>query len=116
MTTEPGRPGRARHRTSPLELRLYVAALLAALYTIAWRAIGGHAAVTESASVPPPAPAPSQPPRLVWLDSLPPGMRPAVALPAGWRLASDARPASSQPAQVVRVPGRRAPRVRTRSS
>lgn len=108
MTTE------RRQRMSSLELRLYVAALLAAVYTISWRAIGGHAPATELpiATVP----ATSEPRRFVWIDRLPPSMRPAVVLPAGWQLASEPQSSFAPPERVVRVPSRRVPRVRTRSS
>jgi hypothetical protein len=108
---------RARVRVSPLELRLYVAALLAAVYTISWRAIGGHAPATEPAIAS--APPTSQPQRYVWIESMPPDLRPAITPPAGWQLASQQQvsPAqSAQPARVIHVPNRRVPRVRTRSS
>lgn len=115
MTTERRQPNReARLRVSPLELRLYMAALLAAVYTISWRAIGGHAPATVSPIAT--APTASEPPRIVWIDSLPPAMRPAVALPAGWQRGSEPQASSTQPARVVRVPSRGVPRVRTRSS
>ena len=104
MTTE---RGKARHRTSTMEMRLYVVALLAAVYTMSWRAIGGHAPATEL--VVNSSPMPSEPQRFVWLESLP-----SVTLPAGWQLAS--HQTSTPPARVVHVPTRRAPRVRTRSS
>lgn len=89
-------------RTSPLELRLYAIAVLAAVYTITWRAIGGH------------APAASEPEsRFVWIDTLPPPQQPAVALPTGWQRAEVATPRSTG---LVHVPAPRAPRMRTRSS
>ena len=121
MTTEPRPPRRgARLRTSPLELRLYMAALLAAVYTISWRAIGGHASATAPPIATAPPPPPSEPPRFIWIDSLPPDLRPAVALPPGWQRAPEPRAAASafstQPARAVHVPSRGAPRVRTRSS
>lgn len=111
MTTKRRESNReARLRTSPLELRLYVAALLAAVYTISWRAIGGHGPVTEA----PIATAPTtEPQRFVWIDSLPDTVRPSVVPPAGWQLASDPRSSVAPPERVVRVPSRR---VRTRSS
>ena len=115
MTTEQRHaPPKARVRVSPLELRLYVAALLAAVYTISWRAIGGHAPATEPATVT--APTTSEPQRFAWIDSLPPVMRPAITLPAGWQLASEPQSSGSQPARIVRAPNRHVPRVRTRSS
>jgi len=97
MTTE----SRPRRGVSPLELRLYIVALLGAVYTISWRAIGGQAPVTESVA---------QEPQRVWIDELPPDARPPIMLPAGWQRADVV-----QPARVVRVPSR-APRMRTRSS
>jgi len=118
MTTERRHaPPKARPRVSPLELRLYVAALLAAVYTISWRAIGGQAPATEPvvASTPPT----SEPQRFVWIDSMPRDLRPAIALPAGWQLASQRQVSSTQNAQsarIIHVPNRRVPRVRTRSS
>lgn len=104
MTTE--RPARGTG-ASPLELRLYLVALLGVVYTIAWRAIGGEAA----APAPVATTATEPPPRFVWIDTLPADARPAVALPAGWQRAS-----ASDPPTRVSVPVRRAPRVRTRSS
>jgi hypothetical protein len=121
MTTEPGPPNRGpRVGVSALELRLYVAALLAAVYTLSWRAIGGQAQA-PAAPLPAPsiaiAPTTTAPQRIVWIDNLPPDMRPAITLPAGWQHASAAQPsATPQPARVVRVPTRRVHRVRTRSS
>ena len=118
MTTEHRNvSSKARVRVSPLELRLYVAALLAAVYTISWRAIGGHAPATEPAvaSTPPT----SEPQRVVWIDSMPPSLRPPISLPAGWQLASQQQVSPAQnalPARVIPIPNRRVPRVRTRSS
>ena len=89
MTTERRPPWL---RMTPLELRSYLVALLAAVYTIAWRAIGGTTPVTESTAAVKPEP------RTVWVDS------PSRAVQA----------APAQP--VVRAPIQRAPRVRTRSS
>ena len=116
MTTEhrPSNRG-SRLDVSPLELRLYIVALLGAIYTITWRAIGGQVPTTESPLVPPLAP--REPQRSVWIDNLPPDVRPTITLPPGWQRASEPRPSVAvQPARVVRVPGRHAPRVRTRSS
>jgi hypothetical protein len=113
MTTE-RKPNREAYvRLSALELRLYLAALLAAVYTISWRAIGGQAPAPEPPIATVPAP---EPRRFVWIDNLPPRMRPAVALPRGWQLASEPQPSYAPPERVVRVPSRRVPRVRTRSS
>jgi len=104
-----------RPRIGALELRLYAVALLAAVYTVAWRAIGGHAPAPASA----PAAAMEPPSReatpLVWIDRLPAETQPAIPLPAGWQRAS-AEPAAAPPTRIVRAPARRVPRVRTRSS
>jgi hypothetical protein len=115
MTTERHQPNReTRLRVSALELRLYVAALLAVIYTISWRAIGGHTPAPEPARAT--VPTTTEPQRFVWIDSLPPSMRPAIALPAGWQLVSEPQRSSTQPARIVRAPSQRVPRVRTRSS
>ncbi len=99
MTTE--------RRIGPVELRLYLVAVLGVVYTIAWRAIGGHAPTEDAPVVEPPSAT------TVWIDELPPGARPVIAMPPGWHRATEASPAT-QPARVVRVV--RSPRVRTRSS
>lgn len=92
MTTErrpvsPSAPVRAR----VLELRLYAAALLAAVYTLSWRAIGAHAPATERVAASPLPP--SEPQRFVSGDRTSPSVQPAI-----------------------HVPDRRVPRLRTRSS
>jgi hypothetical protein len=117
-TTMTDKPWRAAPRLalSPLELRLYAVAVLAAVYLVAWRAIAGGAS-----SNPPRAVAAAQPasgaPAAVWLDDLPQAQRPSLALPTGWRLASRGEPAvATTMPRVVRVPTPRALRVRTRSS
>ena len=115
MTTErAARIREPRIGMSSLEVRLYLTALLAAIYTISWRAIGGHAQPPAPAIAT--APAPSAPRHVVWLDSVPSLTRPAITLPAGWRLASEPQRSAAQPARVIRAPARRVPRVRTRSS
>ena len=116
MTTERRQPSREPLlRSSPLELRLYVAALLATVYTITWRAIA-DAPTTQAVLAT--APAPREPQRFVWIDSMPATARPVFALPVGWQLASapGASSGTAQPARVLRTPSRRVPRVRTRSS
>lgn len=90
---------------SSLELRLYLVAFLAVVYTISWSAIDRPPATSAE----PPEP------RFVWIDALPPQQRPAVALPAGWQLASEPKPAATPVPRVVRAP-KRVPRIRTRSS
>lgn len=106
MTTTEHRP--PRPRTTPLELRLYAVAVLAAVYTITWRAIGAHT---------------TAPPPVARVDTVLPAPPPVIALPAGWQLATQPAPAAaprvpavSQPARLVRPSTRRVPRVRTRSS
>lgn len=93
---------------SALELRLYLVTFLAVVYTISWSAIDPPAATSAELSARDP-----EPQRFVWIDALPPPQRPAVALPAGWQLASE--PAVTPAPRVVRAP-ERVPRVRTRSS
>jgi hypothetical protein len=121
MTTEhPDANRGVMRRASPLELRLYVVALLAAVYTITWRVIGGHASGTESTFAAAPRSTTNEPQRFVWIDSLPPTLRPRIAMPAGWQLVSEqssvAPESVAEPARVIRAPTRRVPRVRTRSS
>ena len=114
MTTERRQPS----RMSTLELRLYIAALLAVVYAISWRAIGGQASATAPAvETAPPIDEPQ--PRFVWIDQLPPSKQPAIALPPGWQRASETPrgvTASPQPSRVLRVANQRVRRVRTRSS
>jgi hypothetical protein len=93
MTEQPKR------RVSPLELRLYVAALLAVVYTISWRALRSPAAAYV------------EPQRFVWIGSMPPSARPTIVLPANWQLATQ-----SSTSRPTRSPNRRNLRVRTRSS
>lgn len=124
MTTEPSgdrtnntERKRGPARTSAFELRLYVVAILAAVYLVAWRTIA-----TPAKSVPidePPVPtatalAPAQ--RAVWLEDLPAAQRPQVAVPAGWHVVSRTTSAPAPRVQLVRVPASRPVRVRTRSS
>jgi hypothetical protein len=116
MTSERRDPKReARFRVTAFELRLYVAAFLAAVYAISLRAIGGHAPATEPTPVAAPIAGASQQ-RFVWLGSVPPETRPAIALPAGWEIVSERADSSSPRPHIVRTPNRRVPRVRTRSS
>lgn len=125
MTDEPR--ASPRIRITPLELRLYIVTLLAAVYVVAWRAIAGGAepsapsATPVAGQVPAAAPTPARP-AATWLEDLPPAQRPPLVAPAGWRVvsrdtvATTAPPATVRPApRVVRAPGRPL-RVRTRSS
>lgn len=116
MTDRPSRVA-PRLALSPLELRLYAVAVLAAVYLVAWRAIAGGGSPNPVA----PAAAAAQPASgastSVWLDNLPLAQRPSLALPPGWRLASRGEPAvATTTPRIVRVPTPRALRVRTRSS
>jgi hypothetical protein len=108
------RPARAapRIRASPLELRLYCVALLAAVYVVAWRSMsaGAPPSVAPVLAVETATPVA----RVVWLDELPPAQRPVLALPPGWRLAS--RGELTVAPVVARAPASRPVRVRTRSS
>jgi len=98
---------------TPLEGRLYIITMLAGIYLFAWRAITG----TTTPSVAPIADVAPVSSPVVWLDDLPVAKRPALLLPAGWRLASRGEPTITLPApRVVRAPASRPVRVRTRSS
>ena len=110
MTDRDGTRQGPRWRATPLELRAYVAAALAVIYTVAWRAIAAQPVVHATTAT-----ASAEPPRVIWFDRLPPLERPAIAIPAGWQIASEAQPAADR-SFVVRAPSRRIPRVRTRSS
>ena len=113
------RPRRTTPRLglSALELRLYLVAVLAGVYVLTFRAIGGGNGTSPSV---PAAPSPvSALPPAIWLDQLPAAQRPAVVPPPGWRLASRGESAAASPAPapvVVRAPASRPLRVRTRSS
>lgn len=98
-------------KLTAVEWRLYVVALLAAIYIVTWRVLerpnpGGEVANDTEAPLPasesppvqaaqtttrtttPPTTRPTTPatiaPRAVWLDQLPARDRPAVTPPAGW--------------------------------
>jgi len=124
MTTE---RKREPPRTSATELRLYVVAILAVVYLVAWRAIATSTTGTVDeapvpvASTPASAPAPAPAQRTVWIDDLPAEQRPQVVVPAGWHVVPHTSRTASTPAppprvQLVRVPASRTMRVRTRSS
>lgn len=104
------------------ELRLYVVAILAAVYTVSWRAITGSGALhgpneTPAAADEPAVPTDPAAPTAVWLDDLPAAERPPMVLPAGWRVVPrGTTPTLATPPRVVRVPAPRPLRVRTRSS
>ena len=90
-----------------LEGRLYIIAVLAAVYVATWRVLDRPAPAAERE----PRPARPAPAHAVWLDDLPAEQRRAVTAPPGWTIATRA----TAP-QVVRVPVQRPRRVRTRSS
>lgn len=120
MTTDPGggtrRPGPPVVTLSPGEWRLVLTTALATTYLAAWFAFGSTlpARVPPKTAEPRGAGAALDPASTVWLEELPQGQRPAVALPPGWRVAS--RDESAAAPRVARVAAGRAPRVRTRSS
>ncbi len=141
MTERTGaRPSRpSPPRGNALAWRLYIVTGLAALYVLAWRAVGGAHATRggapsepgdEPAIATPPQPVATRPRSTVWLDELPIAARAAITPPAGWRVLSRddlAAPApvlapvptstiTSAPPRVVRAPATRRLRVRTRSS
>ena len=88
--------------TTMTEWKLYVVALLAGVYLLAWRAVATPAPRAEAEPAPPPSAAPPI----------------AFEPPPGWQLVTRDRPAVRAPAptRVVRAPARRRVRVRTRSS
>lgn len=92
------------------EWRLYIVAAIAGVYVLVLSRVGPKPAVTPA----PEAAAPTTPARAVWLDELPADRRPAIVVPAGWRVA--ARTETIQPAAPAprRVATPR--RIRTRSS
>ena len=89
-------------RSGAREWRLYIVAAVAGVYILAWNRITSR----PKAEAPPP-------PRAVWLDELPSALRPAIAPPAGWRVAGRAETIAPIPR---RVPVANPPRIRTRSS
>ena len=91
-----------------LEGRLYIIAVLAAVYVATWRVLDRPAPMAER-EVQPARPAPAH---AVWLDDLPAEQRRPITAPPGWAIASRGATAP----QVVRVPVQRPRRVRTRSS
>lgn len=106
---------------SPLEWRLHLVTGLAIAYSVA--VVGIARSVPASDGAPSVAAEPTdraalRTPRATWYDAMPPGERPSIALPAGYRLAdgraidSSTIGAPSAPASV----GRRPVRIRTRSS
>jgi hypothetical protein len=107
------RPRTSRIAASPLELRLYVVAVLAGVYLLTWRSIAGAGAPTSAL---PAVPASPDARRVVWLDELPAARRPPLTVPPGWRVVSRDEPATTTPRPVVVRAATRPVRVRTRSS
>lgn len=98
-------------------LRLYLIALLAFAYLVAWWAFGMRP--RPSATAPEGSPPGSRPRLATWYEELPASEKPPITLPAGWRLA--ARPAEGPAVHPtgpvpVRVAPARPGRIRTRSS
>jgi hypothetical protein len=114
--TAPATPrAAARLAVTPLELRLYAVASLAAVYAVAWLLVWRSPGPASDAA-PAPVEAEVAPPA-VWLDELPPAQRPVLAVPAGWRLASRGeRAGRAELPPVIRAPASRPLRLRTRSS
>lgn len=106
---------------SPLEWRLHLVTGLAITYSVAVLGIARSLPASDaspSIAVEPADRAARRTPRATWYDAMPPGERPSIAPPAGYRLA-DGRaidsPVIGAPRDAVRV--RRLPvRIRTRSS
>ena len=109
-----------RARSHP-NLRVYLVALLASVYSLAWWTFGIRAPLrsAERASLHPVVVRGAQPEVATWYRELPPAA-PPVQLPAGWIIAEQA---TASPVPVARpLPGsrraspRRQARIRTRSS
>lgn len=103
-------------KLSAAEWRLYIVAALAVLYVGAWRALD-RPPQPRSHTAPP-----SSAPRAVWLEDIATDQRPALAVPAGWVVATRGAGARVEPATALQ-PARARPvrvtrplRVRTRSS
>ncbi len=123
MTTTTERPGPSlsRHATGVSNLKLYLIALLATAYVLAWWLFGARAA--DSSAAAPAIEASSEPsgqPRSAWFHDLPTAERPVVEVPAGWHIADRTAPSPGVIRSGVPVPVRvspaRAGRIRTRSS
>ncbi|MBL0219625.1 MAG: hypothetical protein IPQ07_37895 [Myxococcales bacterium] len=106
-----------RRSFSALEGRLYLVAILASGYLVAWR--GVQTTEPTPREVTPGAAGSSVQPAVVWIESVPREQRPALTLPAGWRLAVRGEPTAPPVVPAVRIartPPARPVRVRTRSS
>lgn len=90
-------------RSGAREWRLYLVAVVAGVYVLAWNQVRPRPAADK----------PSPAVRAVWLDQLARDQRPVVAPPPGWRVAE--RTETIVPA-VRRVPTPHPARIRTRSS
>lgn len=110
----------SRAVAGPSTLRLYLVALLAAAYFVAWWLLGIRApARSDAAPITGTTRETSAAPAVAtWFHDLPAAKRPLVDLPAGWHIADPTAPAVT--ARAVPVPVRVAParghRIRTRSS
>ncbi len=115
MTDQRGRAPK-RLEASPLELRLYIIAVLSGVYLTAWWAVAGVGSIA--------VPAPAVPAAAAAAEVVP---RSSSTVPAGWHVATEADlagratiPAAGPPRSivptVVRGPVSRPVRVRTRSS
>lgn len=107
-----------RRPADPGDLRLYIAAILALAYLIAWWAFAPRGSNAKpDASAPPPATRPVMtPPSVQWYGQLAPSQRPALSLPPGWQIVTTTPPAAVVPAPRMRVLPAPPPRIRTRSS
>ena len=92
-------------RSGAREWRLYLVAAIAGVYVLVLNRVAPKPQAPVSA--------PAAPARAVWLDELPSDRRPAVVVPAGWRVAARTETATAAPVpQRVATPRR----IRTRSS
>lgn len=115
MTTE--RRQRSTGGLSATEWRLAAITALSTSYLAAWVWLfvpSARDAEADAPSVAPGTRVAATRPTTVFYDDLPPGDRPPVVLPAGYRLAS--RDTAPEPVIAMRAPRRRPMRLRTRSS
>jgi hypothetical protein len=93
-------------RGNAREWRLYIVAVVAGVYVLAWSQITPKLVGEQPRSVASPS--------TVWLDELPRARHPALTPPTGWRVAD--RATEVVPPIPRRVPSSHPPRIRTRSS
>jgi hypothetical protein len=108
-TTERGAPSR-----EGASMKLYLFSALALVYSLAWWAFAPRPA-SDAVDAPTVANV-DAPDRVAWLQDLPAARRPAVALPAGWQLATTTAVPRPAAVSTVRRVATRSNRVRTRSS